>query len=677
MTDYIPQTVPLYQCQLAYQLNPTDTSATLTPENLISGSPLPAGSLICMSVDIGQPNPEYILGTITANVVTFITRNCDPLDPTVTIGTFTSVHGQGAVVKITDFATIQMMRNLLNGTKSLQNVLRYNASQSFLTPYDLVDKEYVLSVVNGGPVTFNALVVTGTAGENFSQGACIYLKVADGKWYNTVGTDVTTLFGIQLGIAQSAGTTGSSITKGVLLRGVDTNNTGTAGSLVYCQDTAGTLGATTGTVTKVVGQYIIGSAGLYFNPEFYDILTPSQKSAINSIPSGSNLTIPMGEAFTGATTPQPAVIINDLFQSRIDGMYVFGGNSISQKQTVSITPQSNITSSSLQMILSKVGTPSDNVKITIETDNSGAPSGTPVANGTSNTVAGTGLSATVPNMQTFTFASPFTLTKGTKYWVVIQRDSTLSDGSYYLVGGLLVGATTAINYASFIGLSYYSGSWQSTTSGGLGGTCMPYVDILPSSGSGSLSLWQAQSTATPDYMKNAMGICVSTGSAGSNGIIYLNGNVGGFSGLIPETDYYVSSSKGQITTTAAGQYIGTAISATQINIPTSKTGNAYSYGQLSGTTVGAYMQKVPFKAPFNGTFVVVNSNVNFGSLASEQVTITISDDAGLSVNVKTYYVSNTTGSSTTANTTGTIPIRKGQYMSVSTTTSVLSFIPQF
>lgn len=150
MTDFIPTVPPIYQTQLAFDLNPTDMVATITPEDLITGDPLPDGTLICFSVDIGQPNPEYIIGTLTGETLTITLRNVDPLDPTVSIGAFTSVHGQGAVVKITDFATIQIMRNILSGEQAILNPLI--STNPAVLPTDVPNYSQLTSAVISGGV---------------------------------------------------------------------------------------------------------------------------------------------------------------------------------------------------------------------------------------------------------------------------------------------------------------------------------------------------------------------------------------------------------------------------------------------------------------------------------------------------------------------------------------------
>lgn len=150
MADFIPKTPPIWQTQLSFELNPADPTLSVAPELLIGGGSL--SGLVCVSVDIGQPNPEYIIGVLAGNVVTISLRNVDPLNPTISLGAFTSIHRQGAVVKITDFATIQIMRNILNGDQGMANIIKYTTPLTPVNPEDIADKAYVDAIsVAGAP----------------------------------------------------------------------------------------------------------------------------------------------------------------------------------------------------------------------------------------------------------------------------------------------------------------------------------------------------------------------------------------------------------------------------------------------------------------------------------------------------------------------------------------------
>jgi microcystin-dependent protein len=142
---------------------------------------------------------------------------------------------------------------------------------------DIANKQWVLTVVNGGTVSVSNVVVGGTAGETFSTGALVYLKVSDGRWWKTSASTASTLDNVQLGIAQSAGSAGVAITAGVLTFGLYVTSGLTTNSLYYAADTAGAIAATTGTNTKVIGQSI-STTQLMFNPEARVISTSNPLS---------------------------------------------------------------------------------------------------------------------------------------------------------------------------------------------------------------------------------------------------------------------------------------------------------------------------------------------------------------------------------------------------------------
>lgn len=150
---------------------------------------------------------------------------------------------------------------------------------------EAANKEYVLSVVSGGPITVNALIESGTAGETVLAGQVLYLKAADGRWYKADASTPATVNTIQLGIAQGSGTVGLTITGGVLRRGIDTNQSGgSAGALGYIQNGGGTVSVSAGTTERVVGNFITSTI-FDFDPFFYYTLTATQKTAINSLPA--------------------------------------------------------------------------------------------------------------------------------------------------------------------------------------------------------------------------------------------------------------------------------------------------------------------------------------------------------------------------------------------------------
>lgn len=171
----------------------------------------------------------------------------------------------------------------LDGNNSFSGVNSFTQPVTVPTPVndtDAANKGWVATVVNGGAITVSQVVISGTCGENVVAGNLLYLKAADGKWWKTDADTAATVNNVQLGIAQGSGTADGSITGGVLIRGIDTNQSGgAAGSIGYASNTAGGISTSTGTVEKAVGNYITAST-LAFDPMYYYTPTASQKAAM-------------------------------------------------------------------------------------------------------------------------------------------------------------------------------------------------------------------------------------------------------------------------------------------------------------------------------------------------------------------------------------------------------------
>ncbi len=100
----------------------------------------------------------------------------------------------------------------------------------------------------------------------------------------------------------------------------------------------------------------------------------------------------------------------------------------------------------------------DTLTLTIETDSAGAPSGTPVTNGTSSTV----LASSVPYLSaewvSFSFASNVSLTSGTTYWVVLKGSYTASTTNY-----IEVSLDTTDGYAGGDSATWDGTTWTTAT----------------------------------------------------------------------------------------------------------------------------------------------------------------------------------------------------------------------
>jgi len=150
-------------------------------------------------------------------------------------------------------------------------------------------KTYVDSLVNGGAVSYDKIVVAGTAGETIDYaGQVLYLKQSDARWYKaatTIAEASTTI----IGLAQGSGTTGVAINGGVLLSGLDSNQASlTEGVKYFMSSTAGAT--STATSTRILG-IARNATTLYFNTS----------SIIEGFKTTDN-TIEGRNTFIGATT---------------------------------------------------------------------------------------------------------------------------------------------------------------------------------------------------------------------------------------------------------------------------------------------------------------------------------------------------------------------------------------
>ncbi len=124
-------------------------------------------------------------------------------------------------------------------------------------------KSYVDSVV-GGITTTDRITVTATAGESFATGTPVYFRKSDARWYKgDIDVEESAEFAI-IGIAQGQGASGSAISGGVLLFGLDSTQVGmTAGDNIFLSSAAGAT--TTSTTTVGIGK-ARSATSLYVNP---------------------------------------------------------------------------------------------------------------------------------------------------------------------------------------------------------------------------------------------------------------------------------------------------------------------------------------------------------------------------------------------------------------------------
>lgn len=164
----------------------------------------------------------------------------------------------------------------------------------------IATKNYVLNTAtSGGSLTVNSVIAAGTAGETVSAGQILYLKVADGRWYKADASDTTTLFSVQLAISQGAGTAGNAISGGVLLSGLDSNQSALAAGTIYYVGTAGAISSSAGTYGRIIGNGRT-STSLYFNANEYWYTQVANTATSGAIIKASSTTGKLDSSFLTA-----------------------------------------------------------------------------------------------------------------------------------------------------------------------------------------------------------------------------------------------------------------------------------------------------------------------------------------------------------------------------------------
>lgn len=258
-----------FQTTLALKVAASATTATLTSATDSDGVALPTGTY-GLTIDRKNSSKEYIECTLTGTALT----NIKTIARGTGIGTsgFARAHRKGAEVIISDFVAIKRIQDVLESG--------YASATAPTTDYMLATKKYVDDIALGGATTVDKVTIAGTAGETVAPGNLLYLKVADGYWWKTDADTVATINNVQLGIAQGSGTAGNAITSGVLITGIDSNQSGgTIGAYGYVSNTAGAIGNSAGTNSMIVGQFKTATT-FYFDPIFYSVPSAGEKLAM-------------------------------------------------------------------------------------------------------------------------------------------------------------------------------------------------------------------------------------------------------------------------------------------------------------------------------------------------------------------------------------------------------------
>ena len=279
---------------LSYSISASETTMRLDSLVKLDGTSVSAsdiGDFMTFTFDPGTSKEEICSITsadVTVNAdgtvdLVNVVRGLKEIDP-YTTGGYSAEHGAGAVVVFSNNPQLydQLANKSNANTFTQQNVFEGFAPQTDTDPTDnndLTRKSYVLGLILGTLTTIN-VIIPGNAGENVAIGQLVYFDDTDNEWKLCDADTSATVDNVLLGIAQGSGTNGNPITNGIMLQGVDVNQSGlTLGDVYYASNTAGAITNTPGTNEVTVG-IAKSDTDLYFAPRFNQQITEGQQDAL-------------------------------------------------------------------------------------------------------------------------------------------------------------------------------------------------------------------------------------------------------------------------------------------------------------------------------------------------------------------------------------------------------------
>lgn len=264
MAQTIPTTVSDFQSSLAKQALATDVTIELTFITDIDGNNLTPGLYsFTLDGDI-EEYKEYVIGnlsgTVLSNVMSINAQG-------IASSGLSKYHRRGALVSMTDWVALGKVVNALRGLEKLDasSPLEYDDNLISPTPNQIPNIQFVLDVVNGGPVSFTQQVLTAqVAGENLTANDHVYFKDDDQRWWKVKADDTNTFSLKNRGIVLTTQTVGGTIS--VAINGiVDGFISLTPGDIYYASNIAGEIATTPGDDIVLVGT-ALSATQLIFNP---------------------------------------------------------------------------------------------------------------------------------------------------------------------------------------------------------------------------------------------------------------------------------------------------------------------------------------------------------------------------------------------------------------------------
>ena len=186
-------------------------------------------------------------------------------------------------------------------------------------------------------------------------------------------------------------------------------------------------GTTTLSRTNITGALTVSGSATFTSSANFTAAT------VTGISNASQIT---GAATENIAAGDPVYVVNDSYTvfststSNSFGVTTAGttaGAKLAQGFSLAVT--STVSAWALQLV--DVGTPADNIIISIQTNGSNVPSGTVVV---SSTIPALGQSSTSA-YTTSTFNTTSSLNASTTYWIVAERSGATSDADYYNLAG--------------------------------------------------------------------------------------------------------------------------------------------------------------------------------------------------------------------------------------------------
>lgn len=234
----------------------------------------------------------------------------------------------------------------------------------------------------------------------------------------------------------------------------------------------------------------------------------------------------------------------------------------------------------IRVFMQKVTAPTDNLTIEIHGNSTNKPDN--ISQGASSNVSGAGLSTTYKWIE-FTFASPVTVTTGTKYWAVMRRSGANDAVNYYQIGSY-----GADKYSSH-GNSTYTAStttWSAENANDYGMQIQASMDfdnkVLKLDANDLVRGMNYVGTTTDNVAADASISVLPLGNTESN-----------FTGLTPCAPYFASVTAGSYSATeshavdTALVYVGTPYSATQMGLKSGMKSYHAQYQEFNFNETGS------------------------------------------------------------------------------------------